>query len=141
MDRYILPDRYTCPEPRGEHSRWWPLRYVRSSFHLTHHIIFTKLYSLHIHRCWIRYDRHLRQAPVTPIFFRHHAQIDRIWALWQKKDPATRQYAITGTGTLFNHPPLPGREDNRSDRSGKTVASPIKDFMDTKGGSFCYEYV
>lgn len=28
-------------------------------------------------------------SPGDPIFFLHHAQIDRVWALWQKKDPAT----------------------------------------------------
>lgn len=83
-------------------------------------------------------------SPGDPIFFLHHAQIDRIWALWQKKDPASRQYAITGTGTFFNYPPSPDVKITDKIDLGKLSPGgpgPIKDFMDTKGGPFCYEYV
>ena len=83
-------------------------------------------------------------SPGDPIFFLHHAQIDRIWALWQKKEPATRQYAITGTGTFFNYPPSPDVKLSDKIDLGKLSPEgprPIKDFMDTKGGPFCYEYV
>lgn len=83
-------------------------------------------------------------SPGDPIFFFHHAQIDRLWALWQQKDPATRQYAITGTGTFFNYPPSPDVKISDKIDLGKLSPggpSPIKNFMNTKGGSFCYEYV
>lgn len=83
-------------------------------------------------------------SPGDPIFFLHHAQIDRIWALWQQKDLASRQYAITGTGTFFNYPPSPDVKITDKIDLGKLSPggpSPIKDFMDTKRGPFCYEYV
>lgn len=96
-----------------------------------------------IHRRRIRYDDGFA-SPGDPIFFLHHAQIDRIWALWQRKDPATRQYAITGTGTSFNYPPSPDVKLSDKIDLGKLSPGgprPIKYFMDTKGRPFCYEYV
>lgn len=31
-------------------------------------------------------------SPNDPIFFMHHAQIDRIWAIWQRKHPGVANY-------------------------------------------------
>lgn len=41
-------------------------------------------------------------SPGDPVFFLHHAMLDRIWAIWQSRDVATRQYALDGTLTSFN---------------------------------------
>lgn len=35
-------------------------------------------------------------SPGDPLFYLNHAQVDRIWAIWQAQDPTTRQYAING---------------------------------------------
>lgn len=41
-------------------------------------------------------------SPSDPVFFLHHAMIDRVWAIWQSRDPSTRHYALDGTLTSFN---------------------------------------
>ena len=41
-------------------------------------------------------------SPQDPAFFFHHAQADRVWALWQSADPANRMYAVSDTRTYAN---------------------------------------
>lgn len=82
-------------------------------------------------------------SPGDPIFYLHHAQIDRLWTQWQQLDPKTRQYAISGTGTLFNYPPSPVFQLNDTINLGKLSPKgprPIREFMSTVRGIFCYEY-
>lgn len=47
-------------------------------------------------------NMNLFTSPHDPAFFAHHAMLDRLWAIWQSRDPATRQYAIYGTTTFLN---------------------------------------
>lgn len=78
-----------------------------------------------------------------PLFFLHHAQIDRLWTQWQQLDPATRQYALSGTGSVLNYPPTPVFQLNDTINLGKLSPEgprPIRDFMSTVQGPFCYEY-
>lgn len=82
-------------------------------------------------------------SPADPMFFLHHAAIDRMWTLWQQKDPKTRQYAISGTGTLLNYPPSPVFKLSDKINLGKLSPGgprPLAAFMDTVRGPFCYEY-
>jgi len=44
-------------------------------------------------------------SPGDPYFFLHHAQIDRVWWIWQNQDLKTRQNAIGDTITILNQPP------------------------------------
>ncbi len=37
-----------------------------------------------------------------PVFYLHHAQVDRIWTLWQSLDLEKRTNAVYGTSTAFN---------------------------------------
>lgn len=37
-----------------------------------------------------------------PSFFLHHAQVDRIWAIWQSLNQPVRQSQLLGTTTWFN---------------------------------------
>lgn len=41
-------------------------------------------------------------SPGDPVFYLHHAQFDRVWAIWQGLDPAKRTYQVAGTKTPFN---------------------------------------
>ncbi|KAJ5302189.1 tyrosinase [Penicillium antarcticum] len=38
----------------------------------------------------------IKSSPDDPIFFMHHMYVDRVWWLWQKKDPVNRHYDING---------------------------------------------
>ncbi|KAF7595181.1 hypothetical protein BBP40_006925 [Aspergillus hancockii] len=44
-------------------------------------------------------------SPADPMFWLHHAQLDRIWMTWQGLDPGERRNAIWGTHTLADVPP------------------------------------
>ena len=35
-------------------------------------------------------------SPADPIFYVHHSWVDKLWCDWQKSDPETRLYAISG---------------------------------------------
>lgn len=41
-------------------------------------------------------------SPQDPAFFFHHAQVDRLWAIWQEQDPSSRLYAVSDTITWAN---------------------------------------
>ena len=72
-------------------------------------------------------------SPLDPIFYLHHCNIDRIWALWQSKDFKTRLNTLEVT-----HPDqfegLQNLDSLLIGPSGKK----IKDLMDIS--SLCYSY-
>ncbi|KAK4159683.1 putative tyrosinase [Cladorrhinum sp. PSN259] len=86
-----------------------------------------------------------------PAFYLHHAQIDRVWWIWQNLQPAARTNAIGGTITIFNTPP--SRNGTLADVLDMGVNNglaqgprPIADVMSTvgksgSGGPLCYVYV
>jgi tyrosinase len=81
-------------------------------------------------------------SPGDPVFFLHHAQIDRTWWIWQNQDLASRQNAIGGTITLFDSPP--SRDGVLTDWLDMTVvgqSNMIQNVMNTQGGPLCYIYV
>ena len=43
-------------------------------------------------------------SPADPLFFLHHGNIDRLWAIWQLNNPAKEQYSTSGIscGAQFN---------------------------------------
>lgn len=41
-------------------------------------------------------------SPSDPVFFLHHANIDRMWTIWQGQDLANRTNMMWGTGTTGN---------------------------------------
>lgn len=41
-------------------------------------------------------------SPSDPVFWLHHAQIDRLWAIWQNQDPQARTFQVWGTQTAGN---------------------------------------
>ncbi|GAB7342345.1 hypothetical protein MBLNU457_g0568t1 [Dothideomycetes sp. NU457] len=81
-------------------------------------------------------------SPGDPYFFLHHAQIDRVWWIWQNQDLEHRQYQLGGTLTLYNSPP--SRNTSLSDLIDLGVNAPgipINDMMSTLGGPLCYIYI
>jgi tyrosinase len=80
-------------------------------------------------------------SPNDPVFFLHHAMIDRVWSIWQALDAETRQNAISGTQTLNDSPPSPIGQLTDSIAFGFAGKNEIfGDLMDTLGGKFCYRY-
>lgn len=73
-----------------------------------------------------------------PLFYVHHAQLDRLWWRWQQESPDLRlkeyhgkhMYNSTGNATL----------DDILMYGGFAEDIPVSRVMDTKGGFLCYTY-
>jgi len=81
-------------------------------------------------------------SPGDPVFFLHHAGIDRTWWTWQNMDPEKRTYEIGLTRTMFNFPPSKnGTVEDMMDLgvNGKEIR--IREAMSSVNGPFCYVYV
>lgn len=80
-------------------------------------------------------------SPNEPIFFLHHAMVDRIYWIWQALHPKQAR-DISGTITIENRPP--SRDALKSDPLDVGVNAgliTIDDALDTLGDSpFCYIY-
>ena len=74
---------------------------------------------------------------IDPIFYLHHAQLDRIWYLWQQRDKMNRVHdyggeALGGSNvTLTDVLPLAGLDRDVT----------VQDIMDTEAGEMCYRYM
>lgn len=80
-------------------------------------------------------------SPNDPVFYIHHAMIDKIWTVWQYMDRETRQDAIYGTSTLNNSPPSADMTLGDELPFGLVTSSPVLgDLMDTLAGPYCYRY-
>lgn len=81
-------------------------------------------------------------SPVDPVFFLHHAMVDRVYWIWQALHPAQAK-TIAGTITLFNDPP--SRDTSLDDVIDLGVNAPsykIGNLLNTLGGEpLCYIYV
>lgn len=81
-------------------------------------------------------------SPGDPVFYLHHAMIDRVWWIWQLQDLDTRLTAVAGRvgggstrqGSLQDDVSL-------GFAAGSTVLGELMDTMGGKGGDFCYIYV
>ncbi|KAM0702681.1 hypothetical protein Q7P35_010113 [Cladosporium inversicolor] len=80
-------------------------------------------------------------SPNDPVFYIHHAMIDRIWTVWQYMDRENRQNAIYGTSTLNNSPASADMTLADKLPFGLVTESPVfGDLMDTLAGPYCYRY-
>ena len=77
-----------------------------------------------------------------PAFWLHHANVDRIWWIWQNQDLAKRQNAIAGqTHMMGDGVPTTLNDDQHFQVNAPSVK--LKDLMSTTGGlngQFCYIY-
>ncbi|KAF9638021.1 Tyrosinase [Lasiodiplodia theobromae] len=80
-------------------------------------------------------------SPGDPAFYLHHAQIDRVWWIWQNLDPTRRTHTIAGTITIENTPPSRnGTLDDLIDLGVNAPAMRLGDALSTVEGPFCYVY-
>ncbi|KAG7079524.1 hypothetical protein JMJ78_0006632 [Colletotrichum scovillei] len=85
-------------------------------------------------------------SPGDPAFYLHHAQIDRVWWMWQMLSPNARQFAddaVMGTNTFLNSPPSANTTLDEVLEYGYAAGPPIKirDTMSTLAGPYCYIYL
>ena len=57
-------------------------------------------------------------SPAEPLFYLHHAWIDKIWYEWQMVDPESRRYDVGGPNTQtweVGFPEVPGNMDEEDE--------------------------
>ena len=72
---------------------------------------------------------------LDPVFFLHHAQVDRLWWSWQQRDLQTRlslYEALEGDPAVALTDLLEMR--------GLTDNLAVQEVMDAAGGRLCYQY-
>ena len=85
--------------------------------------------------------RDVFSSPSDPAFYLHHTMVDLVWTTWQAKDPATRQYALSGGSTSFNRPPSPDvTVDFVQDFIFLDEGRRIEELMDVTKGQYRYRY-
>lgn len=89
--------------------------------------------------------RDLFTSPGDPLFYLHHANIDRTWWIWQtlSKKKRTSAEGISGTGTFLNEPPSPPTTLQTPIDMGFAAGPPVTmgDLMSTTAGPLCYIYL
>ncbi|KAJ8520002.1 hypothetical protein ONZ45_g3148 [Pleurotus djamor] len=78
-------------------------------------------------------------SPGDPIFYLHHANIDRIWWIWQSKDLKKRLKDISGRTTI----PPPHSNVTLDYELEMDILAPtvrIRDVMDIRTKPLCYTY-
>jgi tyrosinase len=80
-----------------------------------------------------------------PLFFLHHAGLDRLWAIWQEQDLEPRLKDVSGGGTgLFSMPGSTLKLDTPIWMGFSAPDRPVRDVMDTLNrdgkGFLCYKY-
>ena len=81
-------------------------------------------------------------SPGDPMFWLHHAQIDRTWWIWQNQDINNRLNQVSATITINNTPP--SRNGTLQDTVNLGVNAPpvaMSNLVSTIGGPFCYIYL
>lgn len=76
-------------------------------------------------------------SPGDPLFFMHHAFVDRNWWRWQNADRSARVYQITGR---VNDKDTPISLEYVLSTRGLKQDVTVSDVMDTIGDSLCYNY-
>jgi tyrosinase len=93
---------------------------------------------------FIRGDFLTFTAPNDPVFYLHHANVDRLWWIWQQRDLEERLYQVRGPTTDFRY--HEGHEDsevsldNLMPMGGLAEDTQMNLVMDTRAGFLCYEY-
>jgi tyrosinase len=84
-------------------------------------------------------------SPADPLFYLHHAQIDRTWWIWQQLDRKSRTSGkgISGTGTFRNNPPSANTTLDTVIDLGYAASqkASMQELMSTTEGPMCYIYV
>ncbi|KAF7137129.1 hypothetical protein CNMCM5793_007193 [Aspergillus hiratsukae] len=77
-----------------------------------------------------------------PVFFLHHAMVDRLWGMWQVAGGPERRCALNGTGWMFDPPWATAVTVDTVVEFG-ILGSPrkIKELMDPFAGEYCYTYL
>ncbi|KAL2162525.1 hypothetical protein VTH06DRAFT_7439 [Thermothelomyces fergusii] len=78
-------------------------------------------------------------SPSDPVFWLHHAQVDRLWTIWQGLDVGARTYQVWGTATAANDPPSDDVTlETLMDFGILGEAKTVGEVASTVDGEYCY---
>jgi tyrosinase len=79
-----------------------------------------------------------------PIFYLHHANVDRLWWSWQSKNPSARLSDISGPLVQFDYANQLGGNTTLDTeiRLGQSIniTLPVRDVMNIQDDVLCYKY-
>ncbi|KAF2029235.1 Di-copper centre-containing protein [Setomelanomma holmii] len=75
-------------------------------------------------------------SPADPIFWLHHAYVDRNFRAWQNNNPSVRIRTVRGTDAYSNQL----TPDSSIAVGGFRPTVRIRDVLDTQGSTLCYRY-
>jgi tyrosinase len=81
-------------------------------------------------------------SPGDPVFYLHHAMIDRVWWIWQMQDLPSRLTQVAGP--VAGSRSRQGKGTDLVDLGVNAPAVAINDLLDTMGGldgQMCYIYL
>ena len=76
--------------------------------------------------------------PLDPVFFLHHANLDRLWSKWQQTDPVHKLSAYGGKAHSLTTESA--SLEDMLDVGGLLESVPVSAVMETTSGMFCYQY-
>ncbi|KAI5803488.1 hypothetical protein DFH27DRAFT_50436 [Peziza echinospora] len=80
-------------------------------------------------------------SPGEPIFYLHHANLDRVWWKWQSAKPSVRLTEIGGPVNMMNMPPGANVTLSYPLNLGRLAPQiTVADVMDISKGKMCYKY-
>lgn len=82
----------------------------------------------------------LFNSPGEPLFYLHHANIDRVLWLWQQNDLERRLLEVGGPVKSFDYGGVNVTLDFEVDLGALAGAVPLSDLLDTEGRLLCYTY-
>ncbi|MCJ1229643.1 hypothetical protein MMC12_006312 [Toensbergia leucococca] len=86
----------------------------------------------------VRGDLFVYSGPYDPVFYLHHAQLDRIWWMWQQAD---LPYRLTDyAGRLLRNSTQRASLNDIIPMGGLAPDITIADMMETESGLLCYRY-
>ena len=74
---------------------------------------------------------------LAPVFFLHHAQLDRLWWIWQKEDA---ERVIEYNGPKDGHSEMAASLDDMLSMLELAPDIPVRDMMSTESDTLCYVY-
>jgi len=75
-----------------------------------------------------------------PVFYLHHANLDRVWWSWQKKDLARRLVDISGPIAMMDYQGANVTLNFPLSVGINAAEVTIGDVMDIRGSALCYDY-
>ncbi|KAI0521558.1 putative tyrosinase [Xylaria bambusicola] len=86
----------------------------------------------------VRGDFYRFTAPNDPVFFLHHAQIDRLWWQWQSQDLEVRATAYNGPAR--HNSSIEAQLTDLIEMAGLASDIPVSSVMTTNSRLLCYNY-